>query len=245
MVEKIRETLSAFNAASENLLPFTFDFVDPRSIQLLKKNARYMDNPTFAQLVSNVSQDKNLTSIPLCVRQEDGSLLVLSGNHRIEAAVHAGVEHVVVMILKKELSREEQVARQLSHNALAGKDDMVILRELWMEIEDMSLKEYSGLDQVVIGELEKMKLVSIPSPRFDYETITFLFLPEEKEVLDQILSEIDDYFRKENTYIASVNYYDKAFSCISGIKSKYNIVSTSAAFLKLLTLAEEKLREME
>lgn len=244
MVEKIRETLNAFNAAASEALPFAFEFVKPESVRLLKKNARYMDNPTFAQLVDNVSQDKNLTSIPLCIRQEDGSLLVISGNHRIEAAVLAKVEYVVVMVLKKEVTREEQVALQLSHNALAGKDDMTILRELWLEIEDMSLKEYSGLDSETISELEKTEIISIPAPRFDYETISFLFLPEEKEELERIITEIDSVFDQENIYITSKNHYKKAFSVISDIKKKYNIENTAAAVAKLLSLAEEKLGEI-
>jgi len=45
------------------------------------------------------------------------------------------------------------VAIHLSHNAIAGQDDLAILRELFDEINDVALKEYSGLDDVVLGKL--------------------------------------------------------------------------------------------
>ena len=44
----------------------------------------------------------------------------------------------------------------LSHNALAGKDDPYILKELYDKILDLNWKEYSGLDDKTLELLDKM-----------------------------------------------------------------------------------------
>lgn len=243
MADKIREALAAFNAAASGDLPFSFDFVDPKEVDLLKKNARYMDNPTFSQLVENVRRDNQLTSVPLCTRDKDGKLTVISGNHRIQAAAMAGVGQVVVMVLNQELSREEMVSRQLSHNSLAGRDDMVVLRELWMEIEDISWKEYSGLDSATVQELEKMECLSVPSPKFEYETMQFVFLPEDTEALKKILEDVEIIFSGDEIFLAAKASYEQAFSLITQAKKDYKIINSAAAFAKILDLASEKMRE--
>lgn len=48
---------------------------------------------------------------------------VLSGNHRVQASVEAGIERILVMIIEEDLTRSQAVAIQLSHNALVGEDD--------------------------------------------------------------------------------------------------------------------------
>ncbi|MGD9932714.1 MAG: ParB N-terminal domain-containing protein [Dehalococcoidia bacterium] len=96
--------------------------VDPREIVLLELNARYMNPETFRRLVENVKRDSVLTQLPFCVR-EQGRLKVLSGNHRVQAAIEAGLERIEVLVSKTELSPARQRAIQLSHNAIAGEDD--------------------------------------------------------------------------------------------------------------------------
>ena len=135
MAQEIREKLTELNQVLSSRLPYRFDLVDPASIKLLEKNARYMDQPMFQQLVSNVKKDGALSALPLCHVRPDGSMVVLSGNHRVQAAVHAGLEEIFVLVIDRDLSRDEQISIQLSHNSLSGKDDMVVLKDLWNELE--------------------------------------------------------------------------------------------------------------
>ena len=94
-------------------------------LKLLAKNARYMAEPEFNRLVENLRRDGVLTSLPLVYRGE-----VLSGNHRVQAALKAGILTADVIEIETELSEEQQRAIQLSHNALTGKDDPNLLREI-------------------------------------------------------------------------------------------------------------------
>jgi hypothetical protein len=85
------------------------------ALRMLKKNARYMAEPEFNRLVENLRRDGVLTSLPLVYRGE-----VLSGNHRVQAALKAAIVQADVIEIETELS-EEQRACWLSHNALTSK----------------------------------------------------------------------------------------------------------------------------
>lgn len=118
---------------------FKLAVVDIEELSLLEKNARYMTNEQFSRLVSNIKQDGGLTSVPFCYKEGD-RYKVLSGNHRVMAAKEAGLKQVLIMYTDKEMTKSEQIAVQLSHNAIVGQDDPAILKELWSEINDVDLK---------------------------------------------------------------------------------------------------------
>lgn len=68
--------------------------VDPKTLKLLEMNARFMRHEEFQRLVANVKKDGQLTSAPFAARNADGTYEVLSGNHRVQAAIAAGVESI-------------------------------------------------------------------------------------------------------------------------------------------------------
>ena len=159
----------------------------------------------------------------------------------MQGAAHAGIEQILILIIDRELTRQEQVAIQLSHNAIEGKDDPVILKELWDEIELIDLKLYAGLDSEIIKELEKMEFISIIEARPDYKHLMMLFLPEETEEIRKILGEADLFFSGDENYILSKKHYDEVFRLLVDIKDKYNIINNPTAFMKIIEFAKEGL----
>ena len=139
MAEEIREVLSLLNEKLAGLFPYRLEMVTPGELKLLEKNARYMKAEQFQSLVENIKKDGNLSSLPLCYREKDGKLRVLSGNHRVQAGRQAGVEQILVMVVGDEKDSDARLAIQLSHNAIAGQDDLVILKELWESIGRIGL----------------------------------------------------------------------------------------------------------
>ena len=131
MAEEIREVLNLLNEKLAGLFPYRLEMATPGELKLLEKNARYMKAEQFQSLVENIKKDGNLSSLPLCYREKDGKLRVLSGNHRVQAGRQAGVEQILVMVVGDEKDSDARLAIQLSHNAIAGQDDLVILKELW------------------------------------------------------------------------------------------------------------------
>lgn len=108
MDQEIQGTLSELNSRLEGKLPYKLYLARSEEIDFLEKNARFMTKEQFASLTHNVKADGGLTSIPLCYKQETGRLLVLSGNHRIKAAIEAGSREFLVLLIDKPLSKQQR-----------------------------------------------------------------------------------------------------------------------------------------
>ena len=94
----------------------------------------------FHKLVQNIKRDGCLTQLPfVCKDPNEKKWLVLSGNHRVQAAIEAGLETIQVQATNKRLTKDEMIAIQLSHNAISGQDDMAILKELYGAIDDIEM----------------------------------------------------------------------------------------------------------
>jgi hypothetical protein len=241
MEEKIRETIEHLNVALGEA-PYKLAYEDPAKIKLLDKNAHYMGEDVFRNLVENIKRDGAMASMPLCQRGDDGRLLVLSGNHRVQAAVHAGLDGVMVMVIDREITNDEKIAIQLSHNSLVGKDDPVLLKELWDEIKDIDLKMYAGLDSELLEELDKLEFLSIAEARLDHKSIMFLFLPEEQGALQKTLAEMDMMFMDDEHYVLSRKHYDDVFAMLADVKEKFRIMNNPTALMKIMELAREQLQ---
>lgn len=221
----------------------SLEIVNPGDLVLLKKNARVFKKDVFRQLTANIRKDGRLSSMPLCRRMEDGKLEVLSGNHRVQASVQAGVPLILVMVIEANLSREQQIAIQLSHNALVGEDDQVLLAELWAEIEDIEAKLYAGLSSDAVENLGKIELVSFTTPQVAARTMTFAFTDDEAERLNAVLEALETLPAKE-VYVQSLRHFDRFFDLLEQAKKKGSVRNTSLAMLQLLDLCEKALAEL-
>jgi hypothetical protein len=244
MAEEIREALNLLNNKLSGLFPYRLELAAPGELKLLEKNARYMKAEQFQALVENIKRDGNLSSLPLCYREQDGRLRVLSGNHRVMAARQAGVEQVLVLVIAEEKNQDERLAIQLSHNALSGQDDLVILKELWESIKDVQARVYAGLDSDTLKALQGIQFTAITEQRLRYKLTNFLFLPEELEDLDQLLKETAAAFAGDVVYLAHLHTFDAFFELITRIKKRCVIKNSAAAFLKLMELARIGLEQL-
>ncbi|ELJ9990401.1 ParB N-terminal domain-containing protein [Citrobacter freundii] len=206
-------------------------------LQLLQKNAHYMDPDEFTRLVNNIKKDGVLTSLPVVYRGT-----VLSGNHRTQAAIKAGLEEADVIEIISELSEDEQKAIQLSHNAIKGKDDSNILRELYESINSLDLKLYSGLtdDDFKITDVE-VQTLSFVQPT--YEDMVIAFLPEEKTLFIEALEKIGKKAKDRLIVAGRASDFDLVFKAVIDAKSKLNIINTAEALKTIAELALQKLEE--
>jgi hypothetical protein len=122
-----------------------------------------MRHEQFQRLVANIREDGHLTSTPLVWHDADsGRRIVLSGNHPTKAAIEAGLSTIFWLEVTDPLPRQKQIALQLSHNAITGEDDPATVKALYEELEDVSMRLYSGLDDKTLDLLDE---VSVPSSR--------------------------------------------------------------------------------
>lgn len=216
--------------------------VDPKSLTLLKDNARFFKRETFRQLRDNIAADKRLSSVPLCYRHEDGSLEVLSGNHRVKASMEADLPHIIVLVITEEMEKSKRIAIQLSHNALVGEDDQSILANLWAQIESVNDKLYSGLDSEVVKELGDVELVNFSTPQVPAHMVTFMFTDGEKDQLSEILDMLADAAKKSSAvYVCPAEHYGGFTKLIADVKNAEKIRDSSLAMTRLLEIAAEYL----
>ena len=218
---------------------FTVAVVPVRKLSFLEKNARYMTSAVFQRLVENVKQDGQLSQFPFCVVEgepPDERYRVLSGNHRGQAAIQAGLEEIPIIFTDEPMSRQQQVAVQLSHNAIAGEDDPLILKELFDELSGVSERLYSGLDDKTLGLLAKVNIPALSEVRLDFRTLTFLFLSEEVDIVEDALKAGLEMVKGEEVYLHRMSAYDQLLDALAKTQAAYkvsNVATSLVCFLEL------------
>lgn len=202
------------------------------------KNARFMRNEVFTRLVDNIRKDGALESVPLC-GDIDGKLRVLSGNHRVQAAIAAGIDESMVLVRTDISSRSEEIAKQLSHNAVVGEDDPQALHELYEEIADLDWQEYSGLDDNAFGDLPNVQLTALSEAQLEYQTVTFVFLPEELERVEKAFAAFRELAGNNEVYMARWSEYDRLLDRLALLGKQKKIHNTAAALMYLLDHLDE------
>lgn len=240
--------LSAHNATLAELSRQVFGSgmelmaVAPSSLTLLKDNARFFKRETFRQLRDNIAADKRLSSVPLCYRHKDGSLEVLSGNHRVKASMEANIPHIMVLVITEELEKSKRIAIQLSHNALVGEDDQSLLANLWAQIESVADKLYTGLDSEMVKELGDVELVNFSTPQVPAHMVTFMFTDGEKDQISEVLDLLADAARRSSAvYVCPAEQYGAFTRLIADVKHAEKIRDSSLAVLRLMEVASDYL----
>lgn len=236
--EKVRGALGVLNARLEES-GIRLALVDPSKLKLLEKNARYMTNGQFKQLVENIKRDQFLSSVPFGV-QKGSELLVLSGNHRVQAAAAAGLKEILFLYSFRPLGRDREVAIQISHNAIVGQDDPTLLKQLWEEIQNVSEKLYTGLDDKALALLDKSAGSALSPVRMDYKSIAFLFLPEEQERMEAVFADaISHACAAESVHVLPLSQFDRLVKALAHAQKKNNVKNSAVAMAMILDVYEE------
>lgn len=219
--------------------------VNPRDIKLLEVNARFMTADEFGKLVENVKRDGCLTQLPFCVYNDDWELEVLSGNHRVQAAIAAGLEEIDVQITGENLTKDQRVAIQLSHNAISGKDDMAVLKQLYESIDDVNMKAYSGLDDETLELLDKISTQSMSSTGLQFQVLNILFLPSEVEEVKAVLKDVMKEVRQNETLMLRMKEYDKYLDTMTDVSKGARIKNTAVGFIAMLEIVKRHMEELK
>lgn len=242
MEDEIRQRIDGFNDILEQFqFAYRIDIVDPKALRPADKNARFMSGQTFQQLVDNIKRDGGPTSAPFCWCDAQGIYHILSGHHRVDAAAAAGVPLILIMYTDRELSRQEQIAIQLSHNAISGEDEPTILRELWNEILTIDLKAYSGLDDHVLETFQPVKIDSLGEKSIAFQEVTLAFFPSEIERFDAVLKQLSA--SKKVRYAAQAEQFDRFVDRLMDFKEVAGIYNSATAILAILDIVDAWLAE--
>ena len=224
--------------------------IDPRELKLLEKNARYMKQEEYQQLVKNIKRDGALSSVPFCAMEEDwetGEIKfeVLSGNHRVMAAIDAGLQEIEIIYTEEELTKSQKIGIILSHNSIAGKDDLAILKELYEEIDDLEYKDYSGLDDETLKLLDKVGTQSISALGLQYQVMNVVVLPTELKEAMKVIDKVKEEVGKNTALTMRYQEYDKWLDTIDDVGSSIGVKNTATVILAILGLVENHLEELK
>ena len=249
MAEQVREqanidgALAQLNGALDGVTPYRLALVSPADVAHVQKNAHYMPTKVYRRLVDNVKHDGNLSSLPFCWKNVEGKLVALSGNHRVDAARDAGVERILVLYTDATLSRSEQIAVQLAHNAIVGADNKQTLRELWEEILELEFKDYTGLDETTLETVDAGSLDKLLAQQLPLEMVQLLFLPEEVERVQAVIDGLGRLGSGEALrYAARLADFDRFFEALLKVKEAEGIVNSATAVLRMVEIVEEHLQ---
>lgn len=203
-------------------------------------NARIMKNEMQDQLTANIAKRGQLESLPYLT--EDGNKIrIISGHHRIKSARQAGIKEIYAILDVSGLTRSQEAAKQLAHNAISGFDDQSTLKEIVKMISDVDdmLESYVGKDILAEPMAEFDKLIS-PSVQFDFRTLVFAFLPHQLQNLELLVKELE----KSSPEIVGVAEYEQGKRFVETL-SKYqqfqDVRNLGAAISSMIEAANEKM----
>lgn len=215
-----------------------------RDIKLLPVNPRFMTHEQFIQLVDNLRRDGHLTSTPFCwLDKKIDKYEVLSGNHRIKAAIEAGIDEAWCLVTHDQLSEDRRVAIQLSHNSIVGDDDPALLKQLYEKIEDVDLRLYAGLDDRMLELLEKVQPLSFNEAALEFQTVAMIFLPDELADVERAF----DAARELTTGRVMLNRfaeYDAFLDALSTAGGAHGVTNTATALMVVLRIFERHQDEL-
>lgn len=214
-------------------------------LELLDHNARFMRHEQFQQLVDNIKRDGALSSAPFVMWNPlTGKWKVLSGNHRCKAGKAAGLAGATFLGTRDELTYGQQVAIQLSHNAITGEDDLATLKELYESVDELELKRACGLDDKTLGLLAELNGEGKASATLEWTAITFAFLPDEAEAIRRIFVEVQEASKGE-ILAARMTDYDEFMEALEESGCAAQVKNSSASLRVMLDVFGANLGELQ
>lgn len=240
-VESIRGKLTDLNRL---IKPYQLAYVNPvRDCVFLDRNAHFMEKAMLDKLVANVAEDGFLSQLPFGMKQDDGRFLILSGNHRLKASIKAKLEYILILYVDQ-LPKDKQIAYQLSHNALVGKDDVKMLKDIYSEIESLEGKQFSGLNGIEFIDVDGIKVNQINDADIELTEIKFLFVESRKNEVKSVLEALEKQKMDDSTSIV-IGSFEEFIRVMTEVKARYQIKSNTVAFSRMVDICQKHLEEVE
>lgn len=221
-----------------------YEKVDIALIDEAEMNANEMTGEDFAQLCDNIGKS-GLSSVPSCYKKPNGRFVMISGHHRLRACKKLHYKTIgILYCMESELSKDEIIAIQLSHNSLHGHDNTSVLKKLFEQIKSVDFKQFAhvNIDEIAPLSSDGINIFALKE-NFVFSVILY---PDSFENLDELYGDIREQASMSDALIlANKNKNEKLLLKLqTEIGKQYDIKSPSITFSKLLELAKERLTEI-
>jgi len=213
--------------------------IDINQLEEAEQNANEMTKKDFERLVRNIETSGGLSSAIGCYkRASDGKFVIFSGHHRYRAAVKLRYKTVpVIYAEEKDLSNDEIIALQLSHNSLHGEDNKGILKRLFEEIQSVDFKAFANID---INQLQALDLSGVSfTPESETYSMYVVLYRKDLMNLEELLGIVNEDVRQGDLVVLADGETNEEFmlKLTKEIRHKYQLKSAHMGFCKLLELA--------
>ncbi|MBO6117344.1 MAG: ParB N-terminal domain-containing protein [Bacteroidales bacterium] len=215
--------------------------VDIDLLQESELNANVMSDTDFNRLVENIKISGGLSSAIGCIKKGE-VFQIFSGHHRYRACVKLRYKQVPIIYAdEKDMSNDELIALQTSHNSLHGEDDKGILKRLFDQIQSIQFKEFANVN------IDEINTIDVDNVFFSVEqehyAVSLIFYKKEYNLLNDLLGLVSEQTASHDVVVMtdSENTEDFYLKLMKEIERKYYIKSTSTRFQKLLELAKKAL----
>lgn len=222
-----------------------YEQIDINLIDEADMNANEMSGEDFAALCDNIGKS-GLSSVPCCYKKSDGRFVMISGHHRLRACKKLRYKKIGILYCNEdELTKDEIIAIQLSHNSLHGEDNKNILKKLFEQIQTIEFKKFAHIN---IDEIKPIDAdgISIYALKENF-VFTVILYPNSFGTLDDLYGDIREQSKKSDTLILASQEENEMvlLKLQKEIGAQFNIKSPSITFAKLLELANERLKEIK
>jgi hypothetical protein len=212
--------------------------VESSEVREQDTNARSMDTKMFDRLSTTIKRDKRLESLPL-MAVTDAGVEIVSGHHRVRAAVAAGMTKFFALVDTTGLSSSQIKAKQLAHNSIQGKDDAQIVATIYQDIQDAEARLEAFIDRKVEIDVPKVKIGDVDL-NLDYRQVMIIFLPHEKEKFERIAKKLGDVV---TIYASEVERFEQFRLIATRLSKEYEIISMGTILSKMADIVAISLGE--
>ena len=221
-----------------------YEKVDISLIDEAELNANEMTGEDFATLCENIGKS-GMSSVPCCYKKENGRFVMISGHHRLRACKKNHFKKMGILYCNEnELSQDEIIAIQLSHNSLHGQDNTSILKKLFEQIKSIDYKKFAhiNIDEIKPISTEGLSIYALKE-NFVFSIILY---PDSFQNLDELFGDIREQAKKSDALILADQSNEMLLMKLQQeIGKQYDIKSPAITFAKLLELAAERLTEIQ
>ena len=169
---------------------------------------------------------------------------MISGHHRLRACKKLRYKTIgILWCPEEELSKDEIIAIQLSHNSLHGEDDKNILKKLFEQIQSVDFKQFAHINIDEIKPMESNGLdISLMKENFTFSVVLY---NNSVEYINELIADIKELKRSSDiVLIADQNPCEDLYlNLANDIKNGLKIKSTNLQFAKILELASKQLKK--
>lgn len=220
--------------------------VNPTQLHAQEKNARKMKRKTLRLLTDNIKSAGHLESMPLVYEDPElpkGEYYIISGHHRVKAALDADIDAMLVMVAEVS-SREEVASKQLAHNAVVGKDKGDVLAEIYGDIQALELQIASGL-------YDQMTALPEEAEPVQYQEFVLACLPADLQAYRNLMTDLEALAlgsgitsMTDEVQVADIGAAAPFAEMLKRIKGAEKVKANWQAFKLLVQYAKERYHEL-